>query len=62
MKFTNTGKVLEVRDGIVIADGLSEIGFNEVVTITTNKGDVLGLALNLMEGNTVSCLGRFTQY
>ncbi len=52
MKFTNTGKVLEVRDGIVIADGLSEIGFNEVVTITTNKGDVQGLALNLMEGNT----------
>jgi len=50
MKLTNSGKVIEIKDGIVIADGLSAVGYNELVTITSKKGEVVqGLALNLVK-------------
>jgi len=47
--FTNTGRVLEVKDGIAFVDGLSKVGFNELVrfTKTSDREDVMGLALNL---------------
>ncbi|MBN1915841.1 F0F1 ATP synthase subunit alpha [Candidatus Dojkabacteria bacterium] len=49
----NVGYVLAVKDGIVLADGLSEVGSNEVVEITTRMNRVVkGLVLNLLE-NTV---------
>ena len=47
--FTNTGRVLEVKDGIAFVDGLSKVGFNELVkfTKTSDRADIMGLALNL---------------
>ncbi len=52
MKFINTGKVAQVRDGIVFASGLSGAGYNEKVNIVTTEGNVQGLVLNLEEDNT----------
>ncbi len=49
MNFKNTGIVKQVRDGVVFADGLSNVGYNETVLIRTNDGTVAGLALNLDE-------------
>jgi F-type H+-transporting ATPase subunit alpha len=47
--FTNTGRVLEVKDGIAFVDGLSKVGYSELVKFNKNKerDDVMGLALNL---------------
>lgn len=56
------GTVLEVRDSIVIATGLSTVGYHEVVTITAhNSGEVIqGLALNLeQESVGIVVLGDF---
>ena len=51
MQIKNTGKVLAVKDGIVLADGLSEVGYNEIVLINTQDGSqVTGLVLNLEAG------------
>lgn len=47
MKFVNTGKVEQVKDGIVFASGLSDVGYNETVSIITSQGEVKGLVLNL---------------
>src|SRR5260221_4735537 len=48
MNLINSGKVLEIKDGIIIASGLSEVGYNEKVVITNKLGDQIeGLALNL---------------
>ena len=48
MQIKNSGKVLELKDGIVLADGLSDVGSNEVVLVKTKSGEeVTGLALNL---------------
>ncbi|MBD3281088.1 F0F1 ATP synthase subunit alpha [Candidatus Dojkabacteria bacterium] len=52
MKFKNTGKVLEIKDGIVLASGLSEVGYNETVKIKTPSKEVAGLVLNLEEDQT----------
>jgi len=53
MKLINTGKVLELRDGIVISDGLSEVGYNEKVIIKTKNGtSVDRLVLNLEKNTT----------
>lgn len=49
MQLTNTGKVIEVKDGIVLASGLSQVGYNELVKIRTSAGVVSGIALNLEE-------------
>jgi F-type H+/Na+-transporting ATPase subunit alpha len=46
-EFVNTGKVIEVKDGIVIAEGLSNTGYNEIVTIHTQFSTVPGLVLSL---------------
>lgn len=61
MKFQNSGKVLEVKDGIVLSTGLSEVGFNEIVSIQTKKGEsVQGLALNLEKDRVgIVVLGEF---
>lgn len=51
MKITNIGKVLQVKDGIVTADGLSEVGYNELVSVRTSSGkEVKGIAWNLEAG------------
>lgn len=47
MNFTNTGVVKQVKDGVVFAEGLSNVGYNETVSIKTSEGTVKGLALNL---------------
>lgn len=47
MNFTNTGIVKQVKDGVVFAEGLSDVGYNETVVIKTSEGPVQGLALNL---------------
>ncbi len=62
MKLKNIGKVIEVRDGIVIADGLSKVGAQEIVKIKSNKTnrEVQGLALNLEEDRVgIVVLGDF---
>ncbi len=48
----NIGKVIEVKDGIVISDGISEVGYNELVNINTKNGIIQGIALNLEEETT----------
>jgi len=61
MNLINTGKVLEIKDGIISADGLSEVGYNEKVIIRTKTGEqVEGLVLNLEEDRTgIIVLGSF---
>jgi len=50
MKVKNTGKILQIKDGIITADGLSDLGYNELVIATTSDGTkVEGIALNLEE-------------
>ncbi|MEI7604492.1 MAG: F0F1 ATP synthase subunit alpha [bacterium] len=46
----NVGTVVKVYDGIADVDGLSEVAYGEIVTITDSKGNnVRGLAMNLEE-------------
>jgi len=53
MNIKNIGKVLELKDGVIIADGLSEVGYNEMVMINTQDGSsVPGLVLNMEEKKT----------
>lgn len=48
MDIQNIGRVLEVKDGVVVASGLSNAGYNEIVTITSKSGTLIkGLVLNL---------------
>lgn len=49
MDFKNTGTIKQVRDGVVFAEGLSDVGYNETVLIKTSDRAVRGLALNLDE-------------
>lgn len=49
MNFKNTGTVKQVKDGVVFAEGLSDVGYNETVLIKTRDGFIKGLALNLDE-------------
>jgi len=50
MKVKNTGKILQIKDGIITADGLSDLGYNELVIATASDGTkVEGIALNLEE-------------
>jgi len=50
MKVKNTGTILQIKDGIITADGLSDLGYNELVIATAEDGTkVEGLALNLEE-------------
>jgi F-type H+-transporting ATPase subunit alpha len=59
-KFKNIGYVREVRDSIVFASGLSEVGYNEVVEIKTSKGVVEGLVQNLDEESVgIIVLGEY---
>ncbi len=48
----NVGKVNEIRDGIVISDGLSEASYNEIVNIFSKGKKTLGLVLNLEKNQT----------
>lgn len=59
----NIGIVTEVRDGIVMASGLSGVGYNEMVDVHTTSGEVVsGLALNLEEASTgIVILGDFSK-
>ncbi len=48
MKITNVGKIIEIKDGIAVANGLSAVGYNEYVVVKTTSGkEVKGLAWNL---------------
>lgn len=59
--FKNIGYVKEVKDGIVFADGLSLVGYNELVLIKNMSGSVQGLALNLDDKLVgIIVLGSFT--
>jgi F-type H+/Na+-transporting ATPase subunit alpha len=49
MNFKNTGTIKQVKDGVVFAEGLSDVGYNETVVIKSDTGPVQGLALNLDE-------------
>lgn len=49
MDFKNTGTIKQVKDGVVFAEGLSNVGYNETVIIRTSSGPIEGLALNLDE-------------
>jgi F-type H+/Na+-transporting ATPase subunit alpha len=63
MEIKNTGKVLEVKDGVINASGLSSAGYNEKVIITTKTGKrIQGLILNL-EPNKVGIIvvGEFNE-
>ena len=58
----NIGTVVEIKDGVVIAEGLSQVSFNELVEIQTESGVVQALALNLEEMSTgLVVLGDFTR-
>lgn len=62
MKVYETGKVKQSKDGIVIADGLTEVGYNELVKIQSEEGEVLGLVLNLEENDVgIIVIGKFDQ-
>lgn len=49
MKIKNIGKVLQVRDGIIDVEGISKVGYNELVEIKSEGETIFGLALNLEE-------------
>ncbi len=60
MDFKNTGTIKQVKDGVVFAEGLSNVGYNETVVIKTGEGNVSGLALNLDEDLVgIAVLGDF---
>ena len=62
MNFTNTGVVKQVKDGVVFAEGLSNVGYNETVVIKSSGGAVKGLALNLDDEVVgIAVLGDFLQ-
>ena len=62
MNFTNTGVVKQVKDGVVFAEGLSSVGYNETVVIKSSGGAVRGLALNLDDELVgIAVLGDFLQ-
>ena len=52
MKFIETGVVRQIKDGIVEASGLDNVGYNELVEIKTESGIVRGLALSLENEST----------
>jgi len=58
----SVGKVLQVKDGVVLADGLSDVGYNEVVEISTENDVVHGLVLNLeTESVGIVVLGDYSK-
>jgi F-type H+-transporting ATPase subunit alpha len=60
MNIKNIGKILELKDGVIIADGLSQVGYNEMVNINASSGEVIpGLVLNLEENKVgIIVIGR----
>jgi F-type H+-transporting ATPase subunit alpha len=58
----NVGVVEEIGDGIVIASGLTNVMFGELVEIHTAKGEtIMGLAQSLEEGSVgIIVLGEYT--
>ena len=55
----NVGKIIEVGDGVVRVEGLSDVGSSELVSLPNN---VTGLALNLEEdGVGVIIFGNWTK-
>jgi len=62
VNFTNTGVVKQVKDGVIFAEGLSNVGYNETVIIKSSGGAVKGLALNLDDELVgIAVLGDFLQ-
>jgi F-type H+-transporting ATPase subunit alpha len=60
MIFKNTGTIKQVKDGVVFAQGLSNVGYNETVLIKTSRGSVTGLALNLADDLVgIAVLGNY---
>ena len=49
---SNTGKIIQVADGVAKVDGLSEVMYNEMIEF---PGGTIGIALNLEE-NEVGCV------
>lgn len=61
--FRNFGKVHEVRDGIIFADGLSDVAYYDRVEIeTATQKKVQGIALNLEQNKTgIIVLGDYKE-
>lgn len=57
----NTGKILEIKDGIIYCEGLSNAGANELVEIYTNNYEVVpGIIMNLEKNRVgIVVLGKF---
>lgn len=62
MKIKNIGKVREIKDGVVIADGLSQVGSGEIVNIKDSRGKTKqGLVMNLLEKEVgIIVLGEYS--
>lgn len=62
METVNIGRVVQVKDGIVFASGLSQAGYNQMVNIVTKDSEVKGLVLNLEKENVgIIVLGDYTK-
>ena len=60
-EIANTGKVIEVGDGIARIYGLQNVMSNELIVFEDGR-DTLGITLNLDEDNVgVVILGEYTQ-
>jgi F-type H+-transporting ATPase subunit alpha len=57
----SVGKVLKVSDGIALVSGLDEAMMSEILTFKTERGEVVGVALNLEENQVGTIiLGDYT--
>lgn len=62
MEIKNTGIVEKISDGIVVATGLSEVGYGEIVNIITRKKNLKGLVLNLESDKVgIVVMGEFKE-
>jgi F-type H+/Na+-transporting ATPase subunit alpha len=43
----NVGTIISVKDGVALADGLSDVGYNEIIQIEVNGDMIPALAFNL---------------
>jgi len=60
IKEQTVGRVTEVKDGIALISGLSDVMMSEMLEVSTEGGPVYGVALNLEEDNVGAIiLGEF---
>ncbi|MBP9759199.1 F0F1 ATP synthase subunit alpha [Candidatus Dojkabacteria bacterium] len=62
MEIKNTGVVEKISDGIVVATGLSKVGYGEIVNIVAQKKTLKGLVLNLEKDKVgIVVMGEFKE-